>query len=111
MSFRRLRSSTLAVSGVSNRMPIPTYLVRDLGGQGNVLMIGRQLRLQADGCDMFVKLGDSSVVASATDGFLLQDNAIESFNYNPDRDTHISAIQVSIGGTLKVDVGTSNSNA
>lgn len=110
MAFRVLASAVFTVSGSSARIPIPYPQIADKGGQGNVVRLGNAVRLQPDGCDQYIKIGGASVVAAAPPaGFMMQDNAIEEFNVNPDLDTHVAALQVATGGTLKVDVGTTDS--
>jgi hypothetical protein len=103
MSFRSIGETTVSVSGTSAKKELPTRKVQDAGGQSNVVVVGNKVRLQADGADMYYKVGGSGVTATTADTFL-QDNAIEEFSIQPG-ETHIAAIGSS--GTLHVTVGTS----
>lgn len=103
MAFKAIDDITQSVSGSSARVPIPYQIVADAAGNANPIKVGNKLRLQADGADMYFQIGDATVAATTGDSFL-QDNAIEEFQVNPYRDTHIAVIGSS--GTLRITVGT-----
>lgn len=106
MAFRSIGNISVGASGASARVAIPYKIVQDKGGQGNVAKVGNRLRLQADGADMYFKVGDASVAATSggVDSTLLQDNAIEEFSINPEKETHIAVIGST--GNLRITVGT-----
>jgi len=107
MGFKALKNATLAVTTATARTAIPINTATDAAGTGRKIPLVNRLRLQADGVDIWFRVGQSDVdaVVNGADSHLVQDNAIEEFNIDPNRDTHIAAICASSSGNLRVTGG------